>query len=184
MKYKNKIKFPFFFSRFLKAMWTIPGTLTMLGWRQLLSTSTMNQVAIVFFFLHPLDTYTHRLVLKPLSLLSSPNLLFRSTMTRCYHRQQRERAAAASWRWRRTCPVGWCWLELIALCKSFQLPGAGCQREKSPLVTKDEGELQWHSERNSNETLNWTLNWLWFINVSVMTHMSCMSTAHDASCDF
>lgn len=52
---EDKIKFSFFFFRFIKAMWTIRGTLTMPGWRRLLSTSTMNQVAIVCVFL---DTHT------------------------------------------------------------------------------------------------------------------------------
>lgn len=131
----------------------IPETLTMLGWRRLLSTSTMNQVAIICVF----SPFRHKFVLKLLSLLSSTNLLFCRTMTCCYYRQQCERAAAAGWRWRRICPVGWCWLELIAVRKSFQLPGAGCQREKSPLVTADKGLLQWNSEGNINLNLKWII---------------------------
>lgn len=38
-------KYLCFFFRSLKAMWTIRGTLTMLGWKQLLLTSTMSQVS-------------------------------------------------------------------------------------------------------------------------------------------
>lgn len=119
----------------------------------------------LFFFF---TLYTHTLVLKPLSLLSPPNLLFCPTMTRCYHRQQCERTAAASWRWRRTSPVGWRWLEPAALCESFQLPGAGCQREKSPLVIKDEGERKRWKKQS------------WEVNVKPKLIMLCQCQCYDS----
>lgn len=133
-------KYLCFSFRSLKVMWTIRGTLTMLGWKQLLWTSMMSQVSknskIVVSIL--LKRIGYAVVFQTLSLCGYETSMFcRAMSCRCYCRQQCERAAAAGWRWRRTRPVGWCWLVLPALRESFQFPGAGCQREKSPLVTKD-----------------------------------------------
>lgn len=44
----GKRKYVLFYFRSIKVMWMILGTLTMLGWRQLLSTSMMNQVSVMW----------------------------------------------------------------------------------------------------------------------------------------
>lgn len=121
-------------------------TLTMPGWRLSLSTSMMTQVSIIWKIVSSSFLKTcFTVVLNTLSLWGQRNSRFCRTMTClcCYCRQQCQRAATASWRWRRTSPVGWCWLVVPALRESFQFPGAGCQRKKSPLVTKDERLYFW-----------------------------------------
>lgn len=122
-------------------MWMILETLTMLGWRPLQSTSMMTQV--LKYLSNPVCYSCY---------YSSSNLLLRHSLSVgnkqpfcwtmrylcCYCRQQCEWTAAASWRWRGTSQMGRCWLVFRPLCESFPFPGAGCQREESPLVTKDE----------------------------------------------
>lgn len=153
----------FLFSfRSIKATWMILETLIMLGWRQLPWISTTTQVHVFAFQCNTsqIQYAVHqkkKLTIVPIDIFSLNGSAqhFCGTMTClcCYCRRQCERAATASWWWRRTSPMGWCWLVSHPLCKSFLLPGGGCQREESPLVTRDKRLLWFDNEETLRATL-------------------------------